>query len=205
MDSVDCISILNIDNEKSTISSQQLITNEPINDEQYIVSDTDEELLILIQFVKEIELKSIKIHYVQNSVNKIVDEDIDISGPKDVLIYKILDLNINFDDLLSIQPDKSIKCNIKKLEKGQNISLQKTSKSAIKFKKIKYLAIYVKTNQKNTENTIINGIKFKINAENNNNSKEIVSNFISNESKEEQDSTYLQSQNIVKMPKFMTG
>ncbi len=194
MECIETINILNIENEESTISSQQLITNELlINDEEYILSDADEELLILIQFKKEIELKSIKIYCKQNSIEKINDNndnDIDISPPKDIYIYKILDLNINFDDLLSIQYDKSIKCNIKKLEKGQKINVQKTSKNSIKFKKIKYLAICIKTNLNNHENTIINAIKLNVNVENdNNNNNQIISDLLNNklsQSKEEE-------------------
>eukprot|EP01084_Bolivina_argentea_P121906 216053_1 len=84
-----------------------------------------------------------------------------MSQPKEINIYILNNLNINFDDLSSIKPDIITNCKTKKLEKGQKINLQKTSKNAIKFGKIKYLAIYIKSNQNNTENTFINGISFE--------------------------------------------
>eukprot|EP01084_Bolivina_argentea_P156876 273374_1 len=54
-------------------------------------------------------------------------------------------------------PHKSIVCNIKKLEKGQNIKLKNSSQ----FQNIKNLTIYIESNQKDTDNTFINGIIFK--------------------------------------------
>eukprot|EP01084_Bolivina_argentea_P252040 422957_1 len=105
MECIETINILNIDNEVSTISSQQLITNESlINDEEYIISDADEELLILIQFKQQIQLKSTKIYSIKNTIQKINNNetDIDVSQAKDVCIYKLSALNVNFDDLGSI-------------------------------------------------------------------------------------------------------
>ncbi len=160
---IETINTLNADKENSTISGEQLIENKSINSESFIVSDVDEELLILIQFKTEIDLKSIKIYSLKNTINNIneTDDSIDASQPKQINIYALDNINVSFNDLSEMKCDKTINCNIKKLEKGQNINLQKTSKNAIKFNKIKYLSIYIKTNQNDSENTFINAIKLK--------------------------------------------
>eukprot|EP01084_Bolivina_argentea_P008667 16219_1 len=67
---------------------------------------------------------------------------------------------MNFDNLSSMKPDKSIRCSKKKLKKGQIINLQKKSTTALKFKKTKYFALYIQSNQNNTESTYINSMQF---------------------------------------------
>eukprot|EP01084_Bolivina_argentea_P160389 279301_1 len=118
------------------------------------MSDADEELLILIEFKHLVSLKLIKIYALNNDHN-------DASAPKQINIYKLNNLNINFDDMQVLFPDTSIKCATKKLKKGQSIKLQKQSKNILKFKQTKYLAIYIASNQLNTVNTYINSIEFK--------------------------------------------
>ena len=78
-------------------------------------------------------------------------------------IYKLQNMNINFNDIESLKIQKSIKCNLKKLLKGQSIKLQSNSKLAILFEHVEYLAIYIKSNQNDTERTIINAIDKTIN------------------------------------------
>eukprot|EP01084_Bolivina_argentea_P312051 540222_1 len=85
------------------------------------------------------------------------DYDISVSAPKMLNIYKLNSVNINFHDLLLMTPDETIHCNPKKLEKGQNINLQKTPKNAVKFKNIKYMAVFFNSD---AENTCINGITY---------------------------------------------
>lgn len=155
---VSVINTLNVDTETSTISPYQLISKESFDNESYIISDADEELLILIQFKQIIDLHSMKLYSLTLN-NR--DDEIDASQPKQVYIYNIDSLNKNFDDIQSMKPDKNIKCFSKKLAKGQFINLKKNSKNSVKFKKTKYLAIYIKSNQNDTENTYINGITFK--------------------------------------------
>eukprot|EP01084_Bolivina_argentea_P011328 21174_1 len=159
------VNVLNIDKENSTLPVNKLILNDTthtsIHKNGFIVSDADEELLILISFEEITNLKSLQIYALTNTIEELQDT-MDISQPKEINIYKINNLNINFDDLSSIKPDKTINCKPKKLENGQTINLQtKKSKNASKFTKIKYLAIYIKSNQNGTENTFINGISFK--------------------------------------------
>eukprot|EP01084_Bolivina_argentea_P051178 94133_1 len=142
---VDTIRILNIDIDSSSISPQQLIYQEAFNNESYLISDADEELIILVEFKQIIDLQSITLHSFSEIESD--DDEIDTSPPKQIHIYKISNMNKDFDDLKSTKSDKCIKCSVKKLSNGQKINLQKTSKNAIKFKKIKYLAIYIQTNQ----------------------------------------------------------
>eukprot|EP01084_Bolivina_argentea_P270152 459307_1 len=61
---------------------------------------------------------------------------------------------------MSMKPDRNVCCSIKKLQKGQKINLQKSAKNAIKFKKIQYVAIYISSNQHDTEQTLVNFISF---------------------------------------------
>eukprot|EP01084_Bolivina_argentea_P145841 255517_1 len=143
---------LNVDEDESTISPQQLlITSDSLSDNSYIVTDVDEELIILIEFNQMIDLKSIKVFALSNAPE-------DCSPPKQVHIYNLNNLNVDFDDIKSMKPDKSIKCYTKKLAKGQFINLRKNSRNSVKFKKTKYLAIYINSNQNDSEKTYLNGI-----------------------------------------------
>merc|ERR1711991_277308 len=101
---IDTVNILNIDNQLSTINATEVIRNNNKNEgnlnitnKEYILSDADEEILILIKFKKIISLKSIKI-YASNDIY--IDQD--VSPPKHVNIYKLKHLNLNFDDINSL-------------------------------------------------------------------------------------------------------
>ena len=153
---VDTISILNKDEEESTLTPRQLMWNyDESDDKSYIISDADHELLILVNFKTQIHLKSITI----KSIAKINNDNVS-SSPKQIHIYSMQHLNINFDDLKQLNPDKSIKCSTKKLKKGQKIMLNKTSKNVLTFKHVLCIAIFIESNQNNTELTHLNGIKF---------------------------------------------
>eukprot|EP01084_Bolivina_argentea_P236894 398264_1 len=146
--------VLNLDKEESTLSQDKIFAN--TDESAYIVSEADEELLILIEFTEISQLKNITFcasKYVINSDEK--DEN-DISAPKLVSIYKTKHLNINFDDITSIKPDKTIKLSVNKLNKGQLIKLY----TKIQFKYVKYLVIYIQKNQEKTDKTYLNSISF---------------------------------------------
>eukprot|EP01084_Bolivina_argentea_P250258 419232_1 len=147
------INVLNIDKEESTISATDLITRKNINDNSFIVSDADEELLILISFTDVVNLKAINICALSPNSNE-------MSQPKTVHVYKTKHTNLDFEDIKLLKPDKTIKCKKNKLEKGQAINLQKTSKNIVKFKKVQCFAIYIDSNQNDTEITFINAISF---------------------------------------------
>eukprot|EP01084_Bolivina_argentea_P239302 402248_1 len=155
---VESVVILNKDDEISTLSASKIITNN-VNASSYIVSDTDEEMLILIQFKQIVELNKIKLHAMTDSIQSINDQnDCDVSQPKQIHVYKIKNTNVSFNDVTLIQPNKSIKCSVKKLQKGQTINMMQNAKNVVQFKKIRCLAIYIQSNQNNTENTYLNGI-----------------------------------------------
>lgn len=161
MSLIKSLGILNYDESESTLPEYDLISN--TNKHKYIVSDADEEILILIEFKSPIPLKEIVINASPIDENKDEDsDDLDISPPKEVDIYKTANLSIDFNDLSSMTPDVSIQCKSKKLNKGQAIKLQKSSKNAIKFKSVQYLVIHIKSNQNDTEQTYLNGIKLKM-------------------------------------------
>ena len=162
-DCVQTLNVLNVDYDDSNITNNrtELILksdkNENNNNNAYIISDADQELLILIEFKQHIQLNSIKIW--SNTKNVDVDDN-QVSEIKDINIYNLKNLNIDFNDLYSYKSDKSIICSLKKLQKnGQIINLQNDSKNSIKFKNTKYLAIHIKSNQNDTEKTILNAIK----------------------------------------------
>eukprot|EP01084_Bolivina_argentea_P145172 254517_1 len=150
---VESICILNFDEEESTITQRQLMWNYDENSKNsYIVSDVDSELLILIQFDDVIDLNYVTIKALPNKND-------DISPPNRIHIYSMQHLNINFNDIRTLKPDKSINCSTKKLKKGQKISLNKTLQNVMKFRQTLYVAVFIETNQNNTEQTYLNGIK----------------------------------------------
>ena len=116
---VDSVQILNLDQDSSNISASEEIINEPNMNRTaspYIVSDADEQLLILIGFKQIVSLKSIKLYAFINNIkddDENEENDEDISVPKQVYIYKLPNADVNFNDIDSIQHDKSIKCSIK--------------------------------------------------------------------------------------------
>eukprot|EP01084_Bolivina_argentea_P251926 422722_1 len=144
-------SILNYSNSNSTISPNEILR--PNDSNHYIVSECDEELLILIEFKKKATLQNI-VFYALKQNNDELEEDRDMSPPKIVHIFKTNHLNLNFDDIESIKSDKTVKCSIKKLNKGQIFKF----KDNVKFKHVKYLVIYIKSNQNDAETTYLNGI-----------------------------------------------
>eukprot|EP01084_Bolivina_argentea_P274275 467435_1 len=160
--SIESYHALNHDTHASTASIEQLIFKQTIDKESYIVSDADEEILILIQFKQPVNLHRIEIHALtskddlkEHTNNNVIDDQ--MSTPKEILIYKIDNLNKDFHDIESIaQTDKSMTCSPKKLEKGQKISLKKQTK----FRKIQFVAIFIKSNHSNTSKTFLNGIRF---------------------------------------------
>eukprot|EP01083_Nonionella_stella_P296276 1006550_1 len=156
---IESFQVLNVDKNESTVSVDQFIFAEEIKSGSYIVSDADEELLILFKFKKNVNLNSMKVYSLPKD-----DEDGNdtcASPPKSIHIYKINDLNIDFDDAQSLQSDMSITCKSKKLQKGQKINFKKYPKIAIKFNSIKYLGIYINSNQNDTEQTYLNAITLK--------------------------------------------
>eukprot|EP01084_Bolivina_argentea_P221991 375849_1 len=151
------INVLNVDKEKSTLSIDKLVTDHSnVQNKGFIISDADEELLILIEFQNILSLQSIKVYALLH--DEVVDDELDTSAPKQVDIYKLSNLNIDFNDFDDRKCDKSIECKANKLETGQVIKL----KNLPKFNKIKFLAIYIRSNQNETETTYFNCITMKI-------------------------------------------
>eukprot|EP01084_Bolivina_argentea_P248624 415920_1 len=149
---VNIIQILNIDSDASTLSAQQLLSTDNTEIDSYILSDVDEEIIILVEFKEFVDLQSIKLCALSFDENN----EHDTSPPKQVHVYKLDNISKNFEDLKSIKPDKTVKCSSKKLTAYQSIKLKKIG---IRFKKTRYLAIYIESNQNDTEKTHLNGIK----------------------------------------------
>merc|ERR1712228_599155 len=90
---VETINILNMDKNKSTMSPRDVLTNPKHSNDKYIISDDDEELLILIGFKKCVDLKSMKIRASMKKMN--AEQFKDVSAPKLVYIFAVKDLNVN--------------------------------------------------------------------------------------------------------------
>ncbi len=57
-----------------------------------------------------------------------LDEDTemeDASPPQQIHVFKLKNLNLDFDDIKGLKPDKSLQCSVNKLAKGQSVNLRK--------------------------------------------------------------------------------
>eukprot|EP01084_Bolivina_argentea_P183640 316853_1 len=159
-DHIKVLTILNLDKAESQ-TVDEFKSQQTVSQSKYITSDADEELLILVKFEAIINLQSIKLHALSTTHSQLVDNEINVSAPKLIYIYKTPNINIDFNDISNMKSDVTIQCrSIKKLNNGQIINLQKQSKNVIKFKKVQHLAIYIKTNHNDTELTYLNHITF---------------------------------------------
>eukprot|EP01084_Bolivina_argentea_P062328 113961_1 len=82
-----------------------------------------------------------------------------MSAPKKVNVYHIDGIDKDFLDFQSKKPNRSVKCSANKLKIGQKILVKNTQQNTIKFKQTKCLAIYIQSNQSNSETTFVNSIK----------------------------------------------
>ena len=154
-DQIKTIRILNLESKESTISVSQFPKIENINQGLFIVSDSDEELLFLIEFKQEIDLDSITFYAMQSAKEE-------YSPPKEIKIFKVDTLNKDFDDVKSDKDCTLFTIKKKKLEKNQSFkcSLKKKASSTVKFSKVTKLLIFIESNQDGTDQTYLNGIKF---------------------------------------------
>ena len=156
---VHSVQILNRDDEESTMSPDEvLLHNSDPNPERFIVSDADEELIILIKFNKIIDLKSFKIYSLPLDDDSNIDE---ASPPKHIHIFKLSHLNHDFEDIKGLKPHKSLICSTKKLSKGQSVNLRKSISKPLAFAKVEYIAIFIESNQGDTDKTYLHGLSFK--------------------------------------------
>eukprot|EP01084_Bolivina_argentea_P054900 100676_1 len=157
------VGVLNYDKDKSTTSPTELICNVSgyngtgIDNKRFIASDADEELLILIEFIDYIDLNKITF-YALPFDDSICESD--MSPPKLIHIFKRDHINLNFDDVNQLKHDVKVTCIAKKLAKGQCVNMKKKTKNVVKFRSIKYLAIHIKSNQNDSDQTYLNGIRF---------------------------------------------
>ena len=152
------VQILNRDDEESTMSLDEVLlhSSDP-NPERFIVSDADEELIILIKFNKSVDLKSFKIYALPFDDHSNIDE---ASPPKQIHIYKLSHLNQDFEDIKGLKPHKSLKCSSRRLSKGQNANLRKNISKPLAFANVKFMAIFIESNQEDTDKTYLHGLSF---------------------------------------------
>ena len=156
---IQSVQVLNIDESESTISAEEVPLFDSIKDsESFIISDADEELIILIEFNQFIDLQIIKMYALPLSDDSEIE---DASAPHQVHVYRLNTLHHDFDDIKGLKPDKSIKCSTKKLVNGQTVNLQKKISNPLAFRKMKFLAVFIESNQNHTELTYLHGISLK--------------------------------------------
>eukprot|EP01083_Nonionella_stella_P167243 561511_1 len=150
--------VLNLDVSRSTITKDDFLHQTAANAQSYIVSDDDEELLLLIRFSQIVDLKFIKLHALAEHKSNTNEEPMDepMSAPRTIDCFALESLNVNFNDFDEKKCDKSIVCSSSKLAKGQKIKLQQIPK----FRKTRNLALYIKSNQDDVDKTFLNTLTF---------------------------------------------
>ena len=144
-DSISTFQILNLDNNASTLSEDEFPNHSSFKKDSYILSDVGEQLLFLIEFKNLIDLHTIVIHALPEIC--LYEKVNETSIPKEIAIFKIDNLNKSFKDIQEMKDDHSVTC---KAYFPEMIKFQK---------KIKCLAIWIKSNQKGTAKTYVNGIR----------------------------------------------
>eukprot|EP01083_Nonionella_stella_P240474 840620_1 len=149
---VNTLNILNYNHDHSTVSHiyQTLLTSDTAKNDSYIVSNCDEEILLLIEFSQQIELHTMIIHALPSIQGS------QVSQPHLIHIYKTDNISVSFDDVSSMIPDKSIEFEHKGSHEGQTVTFGNDIHTAIKFKKVRCLVIYVKSNQDGIKRTFLN-------------------------------------------------
>eukprot|EP01083_Nonionella_stella_P209509 759380_1 len=144
---ITCIS----DSESTILDANEFVSRRDIQHTDYIVSlgCLMKELLIVIEFKDNIDLQSITLHSLL-ATSKTKNQ---LSAPKTIHICHVNTLYISLDDIEKVKPAQSIDCTPDQLNQGQTIHLQQ-------FEGTKYVAIYIPSNQKDTEYTYLNGIAF---------------------------------------------
>lgn len=154
--SIRLVQVSNRDADHSSMPSDEVVLyNSDPNPERFIVSDADEELLIVINFHHFVDIQSITVYALP------LDDDLkidDASPPKQIHIFKLSHLNNDFDDIKKLVPQKSVVCSSQKLLRGQKVNLQKKTSKPLAFKKVKHLGIFIESNQNDTDFTYLHGI-----------------------------------------------
>jgi len=177
-DLVQTIRVLNRSDAESTISDQAFGANTKPDAAHFIKSDSDEELLLLIEFRENVNLETVSFHALppeskedaaaddedpDDDDNDDDDEDdADCSAPKNVSLFKVESLNKDFSDAQDAKPDVKVVCDSKQLAspKGHVVNLKKRGNTAIKFRNCSKIMVFVASNQLETEQTFISGLRF---------------------------------------------
>lgn len=154
------VQVLNRDDAESTMSANEvLLYNSDPNPGAFIISDADEEVLIIIRFKHFIDIQSIQIYALP------LDDEIEIedaSPPKQIHVFKLSNLDQDVDVIKTLKPQKSIICSPQNLSKGQTVNLRENISEPLAFKTVKYLAILMESNQNDTEFTYSHGISLNV-------------------------------------------
>eukprot|EP01084_Bolivina_argentea_P094727 170316_1 len=131
----------------STLSIKDLKQHLYVNSSNQLqfIQGQDKKLLILIEFNDFMDLHTLTIIASDKCTTN------HRSGPKDVTIHKIDNLQINLQHILSLK--KKIKCSVNELDEALHI----TCNDAVG---IKFLAIHITSNRNNTNFTFFNDICF---------------------------------------------
>eukprot|EP01084_Bolivina_argentea_P102907 184352_1 len=128
--------------------------------DEYLESNDELPLLIVMKFKKKIDLKWLRIHAVNARRHSefhidLINND-NASFPNKIKIYKINNLDINHNNIQLIEPSVDVIFSKKFIDdvSGQKVNVEGT------FKSTQCIAIYFENNQKNITKTFLNSITF---------------------------------------------
>eukprot|EP01083_Nonionella_stella_P229370 811920_1 len=143
------IDVLNRDEDESNLS-HELISSEPIDHRSYIVSQPGTELSVTISFDERIELKSVRIIALHETLQTL--QNTDVSGAKQVHIHSIHNVDALTEEIKSSDPLLSI------TSSDQVIEFNDIHKA---FGTVRCLVVCLKSKQNYTKRTFINAIRLE--------------------------------------------
>ena len=117
-------------------------------DGSFVVSDRDQELLILMEFDREVTVNAVTFHAQSWTIQS--NRNFNISQPRRVCIFKTKDASLNFSDINRMTADVSGECDAVLLERGHKVMCSLFN--------VRNLAIFVQTNQAGTVRSFLNAI-----------------------------------------------
>ena len=144
---IQSLQVLNYNKHISNVCHVDDLLRE-LGDGSFVVSDCDPELLILIEFDREVCVNSVRFHAASSTIHS--NRPFLISQPRHVRIHKTNDVSVNFSDIKRMRPDVSQECDAKQLEQGQTVTCNLLS--------VRNLVIFVQTNQDDTVRSFLNAV-----------------------------------------------
>eukprot|EP01084_Bolivina_argentea_P094728 170318_1 len=143
----------------STLSIKDLKQHLYVNSSNQLqfIQGQDKKLLILIEFKYMVKLNLLRLLAMSESLQNIKNNssEFSVSAPRQVQIYKIGSIEIDFDFVKKLKPDLNEETN------NAVTIFENISENNEKFNQVKCMALYVISNQNNTQKTYFNRIIMK--------------------------------------------